>query len=48
LLNHFSLLVDEQLLVAHDVDKQDVRNLKVRIGFELSRHQVKVLKIALP
>jgi len=33
LLNDFSLFVDEQLRVAHHVDKQDVRNLKVRTRF---------------
>jgi hypothetical protein len=38
LLHRFALLVDEQLRVTHHVDEQDVRDLEVRIGFQLGGH----------
>jgi len=44
LLHNLPLFVDEQLRVTHHIYEQDVRNLKVRIGFGLSRHVCAVSK----
>jgi hypothetical protein len=41
LLQDFALLVDEQLRIADHVDEQDVRNLQVAVGFQLSGHALR-------